>query len=107
MEKLARVKEEMVDYFRKIYDPEIPVNIYDLGLFYKLEVSEVQGRIQAVIDMTLTAPTCPVADSLIDQVSQVDKVVEDLDYVEVNLVFDPPWNQENMTYEARLELGLL
>ena len=89
--------------FRSIYDPEIPVNIYDLGLIYNVEVNE--GH--AIVTMTLTTPHCPVAESMPSEVELRVGAVPGIGDAEVNLVWDPPWSPENMTDEARLELGML
>ncbi|MDH5465359.1 MAG: iron-sulfur cluster assembly protein [Thiovulaceae bacterium] len=107
MTKLERIKEEMIQYYKRIYDPEIPVNIYDLGLIYAIDLGEKDGKVYADVDMTLTSPGCSIADTLIVQVGSADKFVEDLDFIEVNLVFDPPWSQDSISFEAKLELGLL
>ena len=95
---------QIVEAIRKIYDPEIPVNIYDLGLIYRLEVDPA-GVVE--VDMTLTAPACPVADTLPGEVGRMIEIVPGVSEAVVRLVWDPPWGQELMTEEARLELGLL
>ena len=96
---------QVVNALRTVYDPEIPVNLYDLGLIYRIGVSDDEKRIE--IDMTLTAPGCPVAEILPGQVEHavrgMNPGVED---VTVNIVWDPPWNQEMMSEAARLELGM-
>ena len=89
---------------RQIYDPEISVNIYDLGLIYDLDIDE-EGR--ARIRMTLTAPACPFAGTLPGQVEMATKGVEGITDASVELVWDPPWSQERMSDEAKLQLGLL
>ncbi len=89
---------------KSIYDPEIPVNIYDLGLIYEVLVNDA-GK--ATISMTLTAPGCPMADELMAEVNQKVALVEGVNSVEVNLTFDPPWNRDLMSEEAKLELGFL
>ncbi len=97
-------EEKVVNVLKTCFDPEIPVNIYDLGLIYKIEVEE-GNKIR--IDMTLTSPACPVADML---VADVEKKVNGMDFVseaKVTLVFDPPWTQELMSEEAKLELGFM
>ena len=93
----------VIDAIREIYDPEIPVNIYDLGLIYNVEVNE--GH--AIVTMTLTTPHCPVAESMPSEVELRVGAVPGIGDAEVNLVWDPPWSPENMTDEARLELGML
>jgi FeS assembly SUF system protein len=104
----AEDKEEILDKavqaLRLCYDPEIPVNIYDLGLIYEISV-ESADRI--VIDMTLTSPMCPVAGTLPGQVEKVVRKMTKVSEVLVNLVWDPPWTPERMNEEARLELGWL
>ena len=98
------LEERAIEQLKTIFDPEIPVNIYDLGLIYKLEISTNND---VRILMTLTAPNCPVADSLPEEVMEKVREVEGVTSVEVNLTFDPVWSQDNLSDEARLELGLL
>ena len=94
----------VVDALKEIYDPEIPVNIYDLGLIYGVEVDE---EADATITMTLTTPHCPVAETMPGEVELRAASVPGIRDAEVNLVWDPPWSPEKMTDEARLELGML
>ena len=96
--------ESVVEALKEIYDPEIPVNIYDLGLIYAVEVTD-EG--DAKVTMTLTTPHCPVAESMPGEVELRVGAVPGVRDAEVNLVWDPPWGPENMTDEARLELGML
>lgn len=96
--------EAVVDALREIYDPEIPVNIYDLGLIYGVDVTE-DGA--AAVTMTLTTPHCPVAESMPGEVELRVSSVPGIRDAEVNLVWDPPWGPEKMSEEARLELGML
>lgn len=96
--------EAVVDALREIYDPEIPVNIYDLGLIYGVDVTE-DG--DAAVTMTLTTPHCPVAESMPGEVELRVGSVPGIRDAEVNLVWDPPWGPEKMSEEARLELGML
>ena len=100
---MTKLKEKVITEIKKIYDPEIPVNIYELGLIYKIEVSEDQ---KVNIDMTLTTPNCPVADSLPklvkNNILKIDGVLD----AEVKLVWDPPWSKEKMSEAAKLELNL-
>lgn len=96
--------EAVIDAIKDIYDPEIPVNIYDLGLIYGVDVSE-DG--DAVVTMTLTTPHCPVAESMPGEVELRVGSVPGVRDAEVNLVWDPPWGPDKMTDEARLELGML
>ena len=104
MNDKAQLKSAIIDALRNIHDPEIPVNIYDLGLIYDVDVDD-DGR--AAIRMTLTAPACPVAGILPGQVEQAAKAVEGISDATVELVWDPPWSQERMSEEARLQLGML
>jgi FeS assembly SUF system protein len=89
---------------KNVYDPEIPVNIYDLGLIYDIETDD---KNKVLITMTLTAPNCPVADSLPIEIKEKVGALPGVSEVEINLVFDPPWNQSMMSEEALLELGML
>lgn len=99
------LKKDVIDALRTVYDPEIPVNIYDLGLVYTLDVDEAAGRVH--IGMTLTAPGCPVAQTFPGTVADVVRQVPGVKDVSVDLVWDPPWSQESMSESARLQLGLL
>jgi FeS assembly SUF system protein len=98
------IQQKVVDTLKTIYDPEIPVNIHDLGLIYKVDVDEDKS---VMIDMTLTAPNCPIAGDIIAQVKERVELIEEVTEVFVNLTFDPPWDPARMTEEAKLELGLL
>jgi len=98
------LEERIIAALRTVNDPEIPVNIYDLGLIYGLELGE-DGRV--AIRMTLTAPACPVAEAMPGMVEQAVRSVDGVADVEVELVWDPPWGVERMSEEARLTLGLL
>ena len=100
----APTREALIDALRTVQDPEIPVNIYDLGLIYRLEV-DAQGKVE--VDMTLTAPACPVAGTLPYEVGRVIDAVPGVTDARVRLVWDPPWSQERMSEEARFQLGLL
>ena len=102
MEKIA-IEEKVVDMLRTVFDPEIPVNVYDLGLIYRIEVSDDCSSFD--VDMTLTAPNCPAADFIMEDVRQKLMTIEGLKDVNVNLVFEPEWTKEMMTEEAREELG--
>ncbi len=101
-EEKTAIEERIVDVLRTVYDPEIPVNIYDLGLIYKVDVKET-GDVD--VDMTLTAPSCPAADFIIEDVRQKVDTVDGVRNATVNLVFEPVWDQSMMTEEARVELG--
>ncbi|MDP2114257.1 MAG: iron-sulfur cluster assembly protein [Bacteroidota bacterium] len=92
----------IIERLRDVYDPEIPVNIYDLGLIYNVDVDEAN---QANIIMTLTSPGCPVADMLVEDVRQAALAIDNVATVDVELTFDPPWDKSMMSEEARLELG--
>jgi len=94
--------EEVVAALRTVFDPEIPVNIYDLGLIYRIDVID---RRDIDIDMTLTAPGCPVAGEMVGMTKKAVDAVGGVASVKINLVFDPPWHQSMMTDEAKLELG--
>ncbi len=98
------LEADVIKAMRLIYDPEIPVNIYDLGLIYNIAINE-QGDVK--IDMTLTTPACPVAQSFPGRVEAEIRMVEGTNEVTVELVWDPPWTQDRMTEAARLELGLV
>lgn len=101
-EEKTAIEERIVDVLRTVYDPEIPVNIYDLGLIYKVDVKKT-GDVD--IDMTFTAPSCPAADFILEDVRQKVDAVEGVRNATVNLVFEPAWDQRMMTEEARVELG--
>ena len=103
MEKFE-LEDRIVEMIKTVYDPEIPVNIYDLGLIYRIEVKD---DFVVDIDMTLTAPTCPAADFMLEDVRMKVEGIEGVTAVNLNLVFEPEWNQDLMTEEAKLELGLL
>ena len=96
--------ERVIDALKEIYDPEIPVNIYDLGLIYGVEVTD-EGH--AAVTMTLTTPHCPVAESMPGEVEMRVGAVPGVATAEVNLVWDPPWDPQKMSDEAKLELGML
>ena len=100
---MSEIKNKVIEVIKKIYDPEIPVNIYELGLIYKVEVDE---KNKVNIDMTLTSPNCPVAESLPKQVKDNIKAVEGVSDVDLNLVWEPPWNKDKMSEAAKLELNL-
>lgn len=98
----TKIEEQIVDVLKTVYDPEIPVNIYDLGLIYKVDVKD-DGDVD--IDMTFTAPSCPAADFILEDVRQKVDGVSGVKNATVNLVFEPVWDQSMMTEEARVELG--
>lgn len=103
-----KLHDEIVTRLKMIFDPEIPINIYELGLIYNIELEEggPEGAI-AKITMTLTSAACPVSESLVDQVRNIGYLIEGLQSVDVNLTFDPPWSQESMSDEAKLQLGMM
>ena len=100
---MANLKENVIAEIKKIFDPEIPVNIYELGLIYKVEVDEVN---KVYIEMTLTSPNCPVAESLPKDVKDNTMKVEGVSDVDLQLVWDPPWDKDKMSEAAKLELNL-
>ncbi|WP_297717596.1 iron-sulfur cluster assembly protein [uncultured Porphyromonas sp.] len=102
---LMQMEEEIVKALRTVYDPEIPVNIYDLGLVYDVDVNHETGHV--VVTMTLTSPNCPVVDFLITDVQMRVESVKGVKSAEVKITFDPEWHRDMMTDEAKLELGLL
>ena len=102
--EFLKTEEEIVKVLKTVYDPEIPVNIYDLGLIYKVDIDDDKN---VVIDMTFTAPNCPMADFIIEDVRQKTEGIEGVKSAQVNVVYEPEWNKDMMTEEAKLELGLL
>jgi FeS assembly SUF system protein len=102
--QFLELEEQIVRMLKTIYDPEIPVNIYDLGLIYKVDVDEHKN---VAIDMTLTAPACPAADFIMEDVRMKIESVEGVKSVVLNLVFEPAWDKEMMSEEAKLELGFI
>ena len=114
-EKKTQIEERIVDVLKTVYDPEIPVNIYDLGMIYKIDVQEDYSVSQrdlddgpnaiVELDMTFTAPNCPAADYILEDVRTKVESVEGVKSTNVNLVFEPAWDQSMMSEEARVELG--
>ena len=102
--EIDAVGDRVIEALRTVYDPEIPVNIFELGLIYKIDVDD---RNQVHIDMTLTSPMCPVAETLPDEVKAKVEAVDGVSGAAVNVVWDPPWNPSMMTEEAQLELGII
>ena len=100
---MSDIKSKVIEAVKKIYDPEIPVNIYELGLIYKIDVDE---KNKVNVDMTLTSPNCPVAESLPNEVKENIKKVEGVFDVNLNLVWEPPWDKDKMSEAAKLELNL-
>ena len=103
MEKF-KIEEKIVAMLKTVYDPEIPVNVYDLGLIYKIDVSD-NGEV--ALDMTLTAPNCPAADFIMEDIRQKVESVEGVTSATINLVFEQEWDKDMMSEEAKLELGFL
>lgn len=104
MNEFLEKEEQIVRMLKTVFDPEIPVNIYDLGLIYKIDLAE-NGLLN--IDMTLTAPNCPAVDFIVEDVRMKTGSVEGVKNVEVNIVFEPAWDKSMMSEEAQLELGFL
>ena len=100
---MSDLKEKVISEIKKIYDPEIPVNIYELGLIYNIDIDE---KNKVNIDMTLTSPNCPVAESLPNSVKNNVLKVDGVSDVDLNLVWDPPWDKDKMSEAAKLELNL-
>ena len=100
---MTDIKNKVIEEVKKIYDPEIPVNIYELGLIYKIEVDE---KNKVNVDMTLTSPNCPVAESLPKQVKENIMNIDGISDVNLNLVWEPPWDKDKMSEAAKLELNL-
>jgi FeS assembly SUF system protein len=101
---MVELENNIVSMLKTIYDPEIPVDIYELGLIYEVKISKEND---VVIDMTLTSPNCPVAETLPKEVEEKVKSVEGVNSCIVNIVFDPAWDKDMMSEEAKLELGFL
>lgn len=101
--EVIQLEQHVIAALRNIYDPELPVNIYDLGLIYNIDIND---HSEVFVRMTLTAPGCPVAGSLPAEVECSIKAVEGVNDAHIELVWDPPWNQDNMSDEAKLTLGL-
>ena len=100
---MINIKEKIVSEIKKIYDPEIPVNIYELGLIYNIDIDENNN---VKIKMTLTTPNCPVAESLPNEVKNSIKEIKEVKDVDLDLVWDPPWDKSMMSEAAKLELNL-
>lgn len=98
------IEGKIAEALKTVYDPEIPVNVYDLGLIYKIDYNDKK---EAHIEMTLTAPNCPMVDMLITDVDTAVTALEEVEETHINLVFEPPWDKNMLSEEAKLELGLL
>lgn len=103
-EKKKQLESKIIEKIKTVYDPEIPVNIYEIGLIYEIKIDH---DLNVNILMTLTSPNCPVADSLPQEVKETVELVEGLKSVNLELTFDPPWSQDMLSEEAKLELGML
>ena len=107
MEQISKleIEEKIIEALKTVYDPERPVNIYELGLIYKIDYHEEDGTLD--VDMTLTAPGCPLADYIVEDVRQKLESVKGVTSATVNLVFEPEWDQSMMSEEAKADLGML
>lgn len=103
-EERLKIEDRAVEMLRTVYDPEIPVDIYSLGLVYRIDLAD-DGAL--TVDMTLTAPSCPMADFIVEDVRQKLESIDGVSSVAVNIVYEPEWTQDMMSEEAKLELGLL
>jgi FeS assembly SUF system protein len=104
MDEILKIESDILKELKLIYDPEIPVNIYDLGLIYDVDVDDDKN---VTLKMTLTAPNCPIADDIVNEVHESLTRVSGIKNINVELVFDPPWDKSMMSEEAKLELGFL
>ena len=104
MNEFLEMEEKIVKMLKTVFDPEIPVDIYNLGLIYKVDIDD-DGNV--TIDMTLTAPNCPAVDFIVEDVKMKVESIEGVKSVKVNIVFEPEWNKDMMSEEAKLELGFL
>ncbi|WP_430395648.1 SUF system Fe-S cluster assembly protein [Ferrovibrio sp.] len=100
-----QIRDQVIEALKTVYDPEIPVNIFELGLIYKVDVNDDTNDV--AIEMTLTSPNCPAAQSMPGEVEVKAREVEGVGEVTVEIVWEPPWTQENMSEAARLELGMM
>ncbi|MBF0951910.1 iron-sulfur cluster assembly protein [Alloprevotella tannerae] len=103
-EEKLQIEQRIIDVLKTVYDPEIPVNVYDLGLIYRIDLDD-EGHLD--MDMTLTAPNCPAADFIMEDVRQRVESVEGVKSLKLSVVFEPTWDKEMMSDEAKLDLGLL
>ena len=101
---MENIKEEIIEQIRTCFDPEIPVNVYDLGLIYNIDINEDKN---VIITMTLTSPSCPAAESIPSEIKEKVELLDDVNEVTINLVWEPPFTQDMMSDEAKLALGLL
>jgi FeS assembly SUF system protein len=103
-EKVKALQEKIINMLKTVYDPEIPVDVFELGLIYEIKIDE---DFNVKIEMTLTSPNCPVAESMPAEIKEKVGLVHGVSSVDLEVVFDPPWSQEFMSEEAKLELGFL
>lgn len=103
MNDITVLEQAIIDAIKTVFDPEIPVNVYDLGLIYRIDINE---NAEVHVDMTLTSPGCPVAQSLPLDVADAVRAVDGVHDVDVELVWDPPWTMERMSEAAKLQLGM-
>ena len=103
-EEKTKIEERIVDVLKTVYDPEIPVNIWDLGMIYKIDVKD-DATVE--LDMTFTAPNCPAADFILEDIQQKLEGIPAVKAVNVNVVFEPEWNKDMMSEEAKLDLGFM
>jgi len=103
MNEFLQIEEKIVKMLKTVFDPEIPVNIYDLGLIYRIDVHD-DGILD--VDMTLTAPSCPAADFLVEDAKQKLESIDEIKQVNIRLVFEPEWTKDRMSEEAKVELGM-
>jgi len=103
-EQTLTTEDKIVEVLRTVYDPEIPVNIYDLGLIYKIDFNETTGMLD--VDMTLTAPGCPMADYIVEDVRQKLMGIHEVSDANVNIVFEPAWDETMMSEQAKADLGI-
>lgn len=103
-EELQKLQDKIVKMLRTVYDPEIPVNIYDLGMIYDVDVDD---EMNVTVEMTFTSPSCPAADFILMDVKMKIESIKEVKKVDINLTFDPPWDRSMMSEEALLELGMM
>ncbi len=104
MKNVLKYEEAVIESLKTVFDPEIPVNVYDLGLIYEININEA---LEVAIEMTLTAPGCPMADYIVGEVKEKVEMIPQIKACAVNLVFEPAWDKSMMSEEAQLELGML
>ncbi len=102
-----KVEDRVIEMLKSVFDPEIPVNVYDLGMIYKIDVVENKGLFDINIEMTFTAPNCPAADFITEDINQKLSAIEKAGEVNIEVVFEPEWNKDMMSEEAKLDLGFL